>query len=504
MSKVSRRDFLKALSLLSGATIVSGFAPQLMMGQPGTSLPNIIIIVFDAMSARNLSLYGYRRQTTPHLERFAGRATVFHSHYSTGNYTTPGTASLLTGLYPWTHRALNIIGLIRRDLVREHNIYHLFGEKYNRFAYSQNIGASYLIQQFETDIESILSPAAFSAVEQVIGVNFPNDLNSAYRAFDDFLNQNSEIPGSLVFGVAAKALVRRQLALASKDDYPRGLPRTSNYPIFFRLADVFSGITEVIQNLETPSLSYFHLWSPHAPYRPTQKFTDKFRDNWRPEPKPMHPYGGQVPNSHLNIRRKGYDEYIANVDDEFGKLFDTLDRSGVLDRSYVVVTSDHGESFERGLDGHITPLLYDPLLRIPLLISAPGQTHRQDIYEPTNSVDVLPTLLHLVGLPVPGWCEGALLPGLGGVFDPEKSTFSVEAKTNPAFAPLTNVSIAMRKGSYKMIYYAGDNITPSFELYDLESDMEELNDLYPSASTIAKRMQAELLDRLNQVNSLYH
>ena len=81
MSGFSRRDFLKLSSVLSGAWAVSRLSPLSLpsAGSPG-SLPNILIIVFDAMSAKNLSLYGYHRKTTPNLERFAQRATVYNQH----------------------------------------------------------------------------------------------------------------------------------------------------------------------------------------------------------------------------------------------------------------------------------------------------------------------------------------------------------------------------------------------------------------------------------------
>ncbi|MBK9781637.1 MAG: sulfatase-like hydrolase/transferase [Anaerolineales bacterium] len=70
---------------------------------------NVLIIVFDAMSAYNLSLYGYDRETTPNLARLSKRATVFHNHFAGGNFTTPGTASILTGSLPWTHRAIRFL-----------------------------------------------------------------------------------------------------------------------------------------------------------------------------------------------------------------------------------------------------------------------------------------------------------------------------------------------------------------------------------------------------------
>src|SRR5512144_1796135 len=100
---VNRRDFLK----LAGMLPVSLAAPRWTRRLPEVGAPgNVIVVVFDAWTAFNVSLYGYPRQTMPNLERLAQRAIVYHDHYAGGNFTTPGTASLLTGTYPWSHRAI--------------------------------------------------------------------------------------------------------------------------------------------------------------------------------------------------------------------------------------------------------------------------------------------------------------------------------------------------------------------------------------------------------------
>ena len=180
MSGLTRRDFLKVGSALSGAFAVSRLAPQLAASHSGSSLsaPHILIFVFDAMSAKNLSVYGYRRKTTPNFERFARRATVYNQHYSAANFTTPGTASLLTGLYPWTHRAFNQSGLIARA-VTDHNVFRALGKQYYRLAFAQNLWPNYFFGQFGTDIEKVLSPAAFSLVDQIVGDKLPRDLEMA-------------------------------------------------------------------------------------------------------------------------------------------------------------------------------------------------------------------------------------------------------------------------------------------------------------------------------------
>jgi len=133
---------------------------------------------------------------------------------------------------------------------------------------------------------------------------------------------------------------------------------------------------------------------------------DQFKsDGFNPPTKPKHRLGDQLPAKTLQAQRKLYDAYVANVDEEFGQFFDSLSGAGLLDNAYFVLTSDHGEMFERGVMGHTTPLMYDPGLHIPLLISAPGQKIRNDVSTQTNSVDVLPTLLQVAGRTLPSWAE---------------------------------------------------------------------------------------------------
>jgi hypothetical protein len=221
MPNLSRRDFLKLAGLATGAVAMPRLAPRFMVNR-NSDLPNVIILVFDAMSARNLSLYSYERDTTPNFRKFAERANVYHRHYSSGNYTTPGTASLLTGTYPWTHRAINLGGLIERDHV-EHNIFSAFGGEYNRLAFSQNMLPNYFFGQFSKDIETVLPLSSFSLLEQIYGESFTKDMPSAYRSLDNFLFKEATPPASLVFGLVDQILFRREEARAGLDaDY--GLP----------------------------------------------------------------------------------------------------------------------------------------------------------------------------------------------------------------------------------------------------------------------------------------
>jgi arylsulfatase A-like enzyme len=498
MTKKLRRDFLK-LSLAASAGAAAGPTVVRMIerAQGSADLPNVYIFLFDTLAARHLSLYGYPRRTSPHLDRFANRANVYHRHYAGSNFTTSGTAALLTGALPWTNRALGQAGLVikeRADL----NLFRAVGDSYTRLGWAQNIWAEILLEQMERNIEAHVDYTAFNLAS---GLAFSNRLPAResleiYRSHDEFLYQNRAQPGSLFFsflrdlGFALKVDRAEKLHAA---DYPRGLPNQPFYNLYFTLEQTFDGVTAQIQNSSAPTLGYFHFLSPHEPYFPRKEFIGVFEDDWAPVPKPLHPLTEGRPNEELNGYRRQYDEYVAHVDAEFGRMMDALKRSGHLKNSYVIVTSDHGQSFERGLHGHTTPLMYEPLIHIPLLIAAPGQTSRSDFHIPTSCVDLLPTLARLAGNPQPEWGEGVLLPGFGGAEDESRAVFALEAKRNPIYSPLRFVTVTMVRGNHKLIWY-GDypGYSDVYELYNLRADPEELNDLYDLEDRLSQSLRADL------------
>ena len=160
--------------------------------------------------------------------------------------------------------------------------------------------------------------------------------------------------------------------------------------------------------------------------------------------------------------------------------------------------------FERGVNGHVTPLLSEAIIHVPLIISAPKQADRQDIVSPTSCVDLLPTVLKITGDSAPDWLDGNLLPGFGGEDTVGQPVFAIEAKKNPSRGPLTQATIAMIQGDYKLIWYIGyagyDDV---YELYNLGADPEELVDLSKSHSDIVRSMGSELQTRLAEADQPY-
>ena len=133
--EITRRDFLK----LSGALPIYLAAPSFsnsLSPKKQMEIAKNVIVVCDAFSALDISLYGYQRETTPNLARLAERAIVYHNHYAGGNFTAPGTASLLSGMLPWKHRAFIHYGKVEEVFIKD-NIFPAF-DNYYRIAYSHN------------------------------------------------------------------------------------------------------------------------------------------------------------------------------------------------------------------------------------------------------------------------------------------------------------------------------------------------------------------------------
>ena len=504
---ITRRDTLKIM----GASVLPALFPRQMDAfsnwlQPRKK-PNILIIVLDTLSANHLSLYGYPRHTSASMERFSNRATVYHSHFSGGNFTTAGTASMLTGMYPWTHRAINISGLVKRSLV-DRNIFQQIGSEYHRIAFTQNMLAEMLLNQFETDINDHL-PFTFTSRELLtLPLSRGSDLDPvlSFYAYGDFLairqNNDGPLSGSPLLGLLE--LLKPSEETRKSEEYPFGLPTNSWYTYTNR--DTFDAILQKIieaSALDKPFFGYFHLWTPHEPYNARKEFVGRFKkDGYSPASKPEHVLTDMHrPEKNLIRLRQAYDEFITDVDADLGRFLESLEQSGILDTSYVIITSDHGQLFERGEHGHNTALLFDSVVHIPLIILSPGQTARRDVFAPTSNIDLLPTLVSLAGKEPNLSVEGKVLPGFGGAVDQERSIYSMVAKTNSAFAPITIASVALIKSTRKLIHYVGyGNYDNGSELYDLADDPEELKDLAASDTLTAAQMRDELLTALEEAN----
>jgi len=507
---MDRREFLKLSAVLPPSIYFarSSRNPGRFIQNPAAE--NVLIVVFDALSAENISLYGYRRETMPNLARIAERATVYHNHHAGGNYTTPGTATLLTGSYPWTHRAVKMGHEVIGERERK-NIFSAF-DQYYRIAYAHNSFADVFLRQFSASLD-LHKPQLDLYLNNELALDrfFENDYDLASVAWERSVKRNeSGYSYSLFFSSLYEEYSQGKIKDLS-DIFPKGIPHTGS-DNYFLLEQGIDWLMSQVSQIPQPFLGYFHFLPPHAPYSPRRDYDGTFRDDgvgYLIE-KPKSIFGGRE-NVNLRLQsreRRSYDEYILYADGELGRLYDFLDASGLLENTWLVFTSDHGEMMERGIYKHITPVMYESLLHIPLLIIEPGQERRKDVYSLTSAVDVLPTLLKVTGQELPDWVEGQVLPLFSDASpDPERSVYAVEAKLSEEGGPLFPVTAAVLKDGYKLVYFSGyeelGNAGSYLELFDLENDPEELNNLYDAKSSRSQELLKELMEKIRAADRPY-
>ncbi len=500
-TKINRRDFLRLAGLLPFSLAAPRWTRRL---SAAAGRPNVLVIVFDALSSYHLSLYGYPRETMPNLTRLADRAIVYHNHYAGSNFTTPGTASLLTGTLPWTNRAIRGGGRVAKAVV-SHNIFAAFDD-YHRLAYSHNSWVEILLRQFGDSIDQLiprdrlyLGGGGISPVGW-----FPNDDDIATVGWNRFAELDQGHAYSLFFSTAQKLSEERRLARYAAQ-FPDGLPGTAAKQPFL-LEDAVSWFRAAMPQLPQPFLGYLHFLPPHVPYRPSAEFYGRFaHDNLQFPKKPIDIFHSPVAPADQSKRRETYDEFLLYADKALGAFYKSLEAAGLADNTWLIFTSDHGEMFERGLLAHDGEALYEPIIRVPLLIFEPGRRERLDIHDVTSAVDVLPTLAHVTGHAAPAWSEGRLLPPFGPE-DAGRPTYAVRAREDNPMAPLTMASAVLAKGSHKLHYYFGYPVLKGSELvklFDVRADPEEMNDLAAVQKDVAAELLQQVKAKIAEVNKPY-
>jgi arylsulfatase A-like enzyme len=192
-----------------------------------------------------------------------------------------------------------------------------------------------------------------------------------------------------------------------------------------------------------------------------------------------------------------YDGEIRLVDDHIAKLRAALERLGVAQKTIFVITADHGdEFFEHGRKGHHRTL-YDEVLRVPFIVHVPGvEPARGVVAMESSTIDIMPTVLGLVGLPIPPGVEGADLSAVAVRGAPEWE--------RPVLAELyrrdaLNVQAAVRRTGKKVIHHFNRRW---IEVFDIAADPAESSNL-ASDQGFAPAMLADMRGLLNGLWPVY-
>jgi len=435
----------------------------------GSRPPDIYLISMDALRAEDMSAYGYARPTTPNLQRFAQRSFTFENFIANSNLTGPTTTSIETGKLPWSHRVFHLGGFLRGP-VREETLPALLRQ---RGYYTAMIGSNVYATPFSHATLESYDAAAYAT---------PLGLGGVWQSNPAGINGQSTIFISLL---------RRLGGLANFVD----MMIWRRYP--YSAKAVFDRARTLLESRDDqqPMFVWTHIFPPHDPYWPPPPYRMRFapRETWEKVRGTRLP--GGLTSSEL---RAQYDEMVLYADQVVGDYLDWLEQTGRLDRAIVIITADHGESFEHGEFLHGGPDLYEGLIHIPLLIHLPGQQQHGSIAQSAQQADLLPTLLDLIGVPAPSWTDGtSLRPALEGKTLAPRPVFSMVLEADSSFSPITRGTLAIVDDNFKYVIHLD---TQEQELYRYKTDPSEENNLVGSEPDVAKRMHDLLIARLKKAN----
>lgn len=433
--------------------------------------PNILCIVLDSVRASSCSTYGYARPTTPHLDRLASEGVLFRQATSVGCWTLPVHTSLFTGLYPVRHGVTVSSQALATDVPTLAERLSALGYRTACFSNNAYISdASGLTRGFEhvDDLWRVTNPR---------GVALPR-LSQRIRQ----LQGRGPLMAPIV-GLLRRAKRARNIVKAWRSRKDSGASYTNK-----RIRDWLRDSAD-----DRPFFIFVNYMEAHEPYLPpypyNRQFVPKRYSPWRVirstgRRDEILSQTGRSREEDLEILQGMYDGTLRYGDEKVAELTATLASEGLLDTTFMAVTSDHGDAFgEHGHLGHRLTL-YEELLRVPLVIRFPARfAPGTSVDQPVNIADLYPTILEVAG-------------------DDEATQsdqdFTSLAGTPPARAIVAEntgpksidglVSRTLRDGDLKLLW-RGDG---KHELYDLATDPNERRNLAQDDPTSLRRLLEQL------------
>lgn len=444
---------------LSVVTMGLGVGERLMRGEdveaiasPPNGAPNVLVLILDTVRARSMSLHGYARATTPHIDSLAADAIVFERAIAPSSWTLPSHASMFTGLpagalstswrTPFDGSVPTVASVFRRNG-------YATGAFVANFFYTHHesgLAAGFdEFRDFKVSFQQLIWSSTFGQTplfNRLIWARTPGAVWNAFRTFD--------------LRIPAEPHSHRKWTGEVVDEFLAWQRRERGRPFF----------------------AFLNLYDAHDPYEPPGSWRTRFA------PAPT--------NKDL------YESGLAYMDAELAPLFRALREEGALDRTIVVVTSDHGEQFgEHNLKNHGNSL-YLPVTHVPLVIRYPAALPGpRRVATPVTLRDLAATLLDLAGVPNVGTIPGVSLRnaccGASYASPVVAETEQLDGRKRD-HVPASWGPLASIVADSLHFVRNGDG---SFELYNLDTDSGETSNL--AASPEWCEVAAALDERLRRV-----
>lgn len=357
------RPFLLKFSLCACLLLAAGSArtettsPASEATQAEAKKPNVIWILLDALRARNLSGYGYERPTTPNMDKLAERGALMEQHFTQGLWTVISVPSYMTGRYfpVLVHEPAQAKEAIREVPPEE----RLFPEIMRENGYTAAM---------------ITSHTWFTPESRL------------WKAFDECIYLPPSVSGEGLAHARLQAL--RERTMQWLDEHG-----------------------------DDPYFVYLHALDTHFPHHPPAPF-DKWldpnfqSDNFLQGAQPKQAYGLTFNEAEKAHMRNLYDSSLAYTDDQIGLLLADLEARGLLQNTVIIISSDHGDLLaENGSSWGHTRVPSDLIMHVPLIIAGPGIPPATRVKSFSENVDIVPTMMDLLGLKTSAVPDGhSLMP----------------------------------------------------------------------------------------------
>jgi len=433
MAGTGRSPSLRLLALLALALAgAAATAIALLRTETAGKPLNVVVVMADTLRADHLGLWGYHRDTSPNLDRFFGsQGVIFYNNRAQASCTYPSANSILTSRYP----------------------------------------VAFLDQP-----------------EKRMGI--PEGIRS--------LPERLSAAGYTTIALSASPIVRKTgTKYNNHGGFDRGFDAFEESCMWREARCLNERLLPLLDQAREPFFLYLHYMDVHDPYRPPGWYRKRFATdeegrlefarvgNPNPIADAIHHQRVLPEYDPRDVRylEDLYDDELVYLDGEFAVLMGELAGRGVLDRTIVVLVADHGEQFlEHGFMKHCHTL-FDTDIRTPLALRIPGVEGVREVLAPVQNVDLVPTLLDYLEIPLPeGEVDGrSLRPLIEGEDAGEGASYSYAMQ-----GPRRSVN----DRRFKLRYNARRK---EFNLHDLERDPEERHDVLADNAEVFLRMQQELL-----------
>lgn len=445
--------------------------------------PNIILIVIDALRARNLSCYGSERGSSPNIDKIADKGILFENVFCCWNTTDQSLTAILSGRYPRTHGIVHHGDKIKPE---DLNAFQRLNVKLLSQILQQNgyttLAIDWMARWFKKGFDYYGYKPERNLLEKFIYyfITLPY-VHIRYIAVH--------------IGLLRIYSKKRNFSLVSFWKGFSGVLRT--FLFTFELARIQDAgfVTRLAERLiekvkKEKFFLFLHYWDTHTPYNCPKKFLKKGK--------------GHLTSKEILLAK--YHGAVRYVDQQVGRLFDVLKYEKLLKDTLVIITSDHGDSLiehEIFFDHHG---LYDVTTHVPLILYYPEAfSEPKKVMGFVQHVDLAPTLCELLNIEYKdyGFDGDSLMPIIRG----EKKEIRHYVFNEESYVQR---KIGFRTKKFKYIFapdgvgmcnYCQKAHGGGEELYNLENDPEEMVNIVNENKHIADKMRKELEDLIKSLNS---